>query len=99
MVLVDQAKETSAAVVRATPLGRMGQPIELARGVLFLASDASSFVTGAELIIDGGYRCAAGALFRAQEESVRATGKSFPIVVIQEAGLELGFTVSAEQRN
>jgi NAD(P)-dependent dehydrogenase (short-subunit alcohol dehydrogenase family) len=55
MVLVDQAEETSAAVVRATPLGRMGQPIELARGVLFLASDESSFMTGAELIIDGGY--------------------------------------------
>ena len=55
MVRVDQAEETSAAVVRATPLGRMGQPIELARGVLFLASDESSFMTGAELIIDGGY--------------------------------------------
>jgi NAD(P)-dependent dehydrogenase (short-subunit alcohol dehydrogenase family) len=33
----------------------MGQPIELAQGMLFLASDASSFMTGAELIIDGGY--------------------------------------------
>lgn len=55
MVLEDQAAETSAHVVAATPLGRMGQPIELARGMLFLASGESSFMTGAELVIDGGY--------------------------------------------
>ncbi|MBK5263992.1 MAG: glucose 1-dehydrogenase [Alphaproteobacteria bacterium] len=55
MVLEDQADETSAAVVAATPLGRMGQPIELANGVLFLASDEASFITGTELVIDGGY--------------------------------------------
>ncbi len=55
MVLEDQAEETSAKVVAATPLGRMGQPIELARGMLFLASNQSSFVTGAELVVDGGY--------------------------------------------
>jgi NAD(P)-dependent dehydrogenase (short-subunit alcohol dehydrogenase family) len=34
---------------------RVGQPIEVAYGVLFLASDEASFVTGAELVIDGGY--------------------------------------------
>ena len=38
-----------------TPLGRIGKPIEVAYGVLFLASDEASFVTGAELVIDGGF--------------------------------------------
>jgi NAD(P)-dependent dehydrogenase (short-subunit alcohol dehydrogenase family) len=37
------------------PIGRMGKPEEIAEGILYLASDASSFVTGAELVIDGGY--------------------------------------------
>jgi NAD(P)-dependent dehydrogenase (short-subunit alcohol dehydrogenase family) len=38
-----------------TPLRRIGKPIEVAYGVLFLASDEASFVTGAELVIDGGF--------------------------------------------
>lgn len=41
--------------IAATPMGRMAQPIELAHGFLFLASEESSFMTGSELIIDGGY--------------------------------------------
>jgi NAD(P)-dependent dehydrogenase (short-subunit alcohol dehydrogenase family) len=36
------------------PLGRMGQPEDIANGILFLASDEASYVTGTELIIDGG---------------------------------------------
>jgi NAD(P)-dependent dehydrogenase (short-subunit alcohol dehydrogenase family) len=37
------------------PIGRLGQPEEISRAALYLASDASSFMTGADLLIDGGY--------------------------------------------
>lgn len=37
------------------PIGHIGEPIDVAYGVLYLASDESKFVTGAELVIDGGY--------------------------------------------
>lgn len=41
--------------IALTPLGRVGEPDDVAYGVLFLASDESGFMTGAELVIDGGY--------------------------------------------
>jgi 3alpha(or 20beta)-hydroxysteroid dehydrogenase len=45
----------SAAVYGGLPLGRVGQPAEVAELVAFLASDASSYCTGGEFLIDGGF--------------------------------------------
>lgn len=39
------------------PIGHIGEPIDVAYGVLYLISDESKFVTGSELVIDGGYTC------------------------------------------
>lgn len=47
--------EITESIFSKTPMGRFGQPEEIARGSLFLCSDEASFVTGAELVIDGGW--------------------------------------------
>jgi NAD(P)-dependent dehydrogenase (short-subunit alcohol dehydrogenase family) len=47
--------DTYKLTVSRIPLGRYGNPEEVAYGVLYLASDESSFVTGSELVIDGGW--------------------------------------------
>jgi 3-oxoacyl-[acyl-carrier protein] reductase len=49
---VDQ--ETLDSIVRATPLGRIGQPDEVAAMVMFLLSDESSFTTGQTVVTSGG---------------------------------------------
>ncbi|WP_332665486.1 SDR family NAD(P)-dependent oxidoreductase [Aeromicrobium sp.] len=50
-----QDPDINAFVIGQTPMKRAGQPHEVANGALFLASDESSFVTGSELVVDGGY--------------------------------------------
>ena len=50
----EQTKQFNATVVANVPLGRMGNPDEVAKAASFLASDDSSYITGTELYVDGG---------------------------------------------
>jgi NAD(P)-dependent dehydrogenase (short-subunit alcohol dehydrogenase family) len=50
----EQIEEFKKNIVAAVPMGRMGDPDEIAKAALFLASDDSSYVTGVELFVDGG---------------------------------------------
>jgi NAD(P)-dependent dehydrogenase (short-subunit alcohol dehydrogenase family) len=47
--------DTRAAIAALHPVGRIGEPIDIAYGILYLASDEAKFTTGSELVIDGGY--------------------------------------------
>jgi NAD(P)-dependent dehydrogenase (short-subunit alcohol dehydrogenase family) len=47
-------EQVNVGVVDLIPMGRMGTPDEVAKAVLFLASEDSSFITGMELFVDGG---------------------------------------------
>jgi cyclopentanol dehydrogenase len=50
-------KEAWEPLISMVPMKRFGKPHEIAYGTIFLASDESSFMTGSDLVIDGGYTC------------------------------------------
>ena len=51
----DAHPDQLAPQIAAHPIGHLGEPNDIAYGVLFLASDESKFMLGSELVIDGGY--------------------------------------------
>ncbi|KAH8927944.1 NAD(P)-binding protein [Atractiella rhizophila] len=53
--IIDKNPELNATWTGLTPMGRMGEPEDLKGAVVYLASDASKFVTGIDLKVDGGY--------------------------------------------
>ena len=54
MLTCAYSEEFLAGTADRVPLGRMGTPMDIAKGALFLSSDDSAYVTGTELVIDGG---------------------------------------------
>jgi NAD(P)-dependent dehydrogenase (short-subunit alcohol dehydrogenase family) len=48
-------EEAKKALQQMTPIGRFGDPREVAHAVRFLASEQSSFITGIDLVVDGGW--------------------------------------------
>lgn len=53
----EAAERARNKVVRSIPMRRLGRPVDIANGCVFLASDEAGYVTGSELVIDGGYTC------------------------------------------
>jgi NAD(P)-dependent dehydrogenase (short-subunit alcohol dehydrogenase family) len=51
----EAAPDVYAGILTRTPMGRFGQPIEVAKTIAFLCSDDASFINGVTIPVDGGY--------------------------------------------
>ena len=51
----EEAKEQKEIVAKMTPMGRIGEPDDIVGAAVYLASDASNYTTGAEIVVDGGF--------------------------------------------
>ena len=51
----DDVRAANERLAQRIPLGRLGQPEDIANAALYLASDLSRYVVGAEIVVDGGY--------------------------------------------
>ena len=62
-----ETEEATKASEKVIAMGRLGEPEDIGRAVLFLASEASSYITGDNLVIDGGQMVALGSPMSKEE--------------------------------